>query len=32
MDQVGKALDNKGIWVIGLGGDREALYESYLQY
>jgi hypothetical protein len=29
-DQVGKAVENKGIWVIDRGGDREALYESLL--
>lgn len=30
MDQVGKAVDNKGIWVIDRGGDRDVLYESLL--
>ena len=30
MDQVGKALDNKGIWVMDRGGDRDTLYESLL--
>ena len=29
MDQVGGALDNKGIWVIDRGGDRDALYEAF---
>ena len=32
MDQVGKALDNKGIWVIDRGGDRDKLYRSLLQH
>jgi len=31
MDQVGSALDNKGIWVIDRGGDRDALFEPLLQ-
>jgi hypothetical protein len=31
MDQVGTALDNKGVWVIDRGGDRDALYESLLR-
>jgi hypothetical protein len=31
MDQIGGALDNKGIWVIDRGGDRDALYESLLR-
>ena len=31
MDQVGGALDNKGIWVIDRGGDRDALFEPLLQ-
>jgi hypothetical protein len=30
MDMVGKAADNKGIWVIDRGADRDALYESLL--
>jgi len=30
MDQVGEALDNKGIWVIDRGGDRDKLYQSLL--
>ena len=28
MDKVGKAVQNRGIWVIDRGGDRDALYES----
>jgi hypothetical protein len=32
MDQIGKALDNKGIWVIDRGGDRDTLYRSLLQH
>ena len=32
MDQVGNALDNKGIWVIDRGGDRDALFEPLLQH
>jgi len=31
MDQVGQALDNKGIWVIDRGGDRDALFEPLLK-
>jgi len=30
MNQVGKAADNRGIWVIDRGGDRDVLYESLL--
>lgn len=30
IDQVGRAMDNKGIWVIDRGGDRETLYESFI--
>ena len=30
VNQVGKAVNNKGIWVIDRGGDRDALYESLL--
>ncbi|MFC2137620.1 transposase [Bacteroidota bacterium] len=30
INQVGSAIDNKGIWVIDRGGDREALYESFI--
>jgi hypothetical protein len=30
-DQVGKAVQNRGIWVIDRGGDRDALYESLLR-
>jgi len=30
IDQVGKAIDNKGIWIIDRGGDRGALYESFI--
>lgn len=30
MDQVGNALQNKGIWVIDRGGDRDALYGPLL--
>jgi hypothetical protein len=30
IDQIGKALHNKGIWVIDRGGDRDALYEYLL--
>ena len=29
-NQVSKAIQNKGIWVIDRGGDRDALYESLL--
>jgi hypothetical protein len=29
-DQVGKAVQNRGIWVIDRGGDRDALYGSLL--
>lgn len=31
MDQVGKAVQNRGIWVIDRGGDRDALYEPLLK-
>jgi hypothetical protein len=31
-NQVSKAVQNKGIWVIDRGGDRDALYESLLRY
>jgi len=31
MDQVGTAVQNKGIWVIDRGGDRDALYRPLLQ-
>ncbi len=31
IDQVGKAVQNRGIWVINRGGDRDALFESLLQ-
>jgi hypothetical protein len=31
MNKVGKAVQNKGIWVIDRGGDRDVLYESLLQ-
>jgi len=31
MDQVGKAVQNRRIWVIDRGGDRDALYESILR-
>jgi hypothetical protein len=31
MNQVGKAVQNRGIWVVDRGGDRDALYESLLQ-
>jgi len=30
-NQVGKALQNRGIWVIDRGGDRDYLYESLLK-
>ena len=30
-DQVGKAVQNRGIWVIDRGGDRDDLYESLLK-
>jgi hypothetical protein len=30
MDMVGKAVQNRGIWVIDRGADRDALYESLL--
>jgi hypothetical protein len=30
-NQVGKAVQNKGIWVIDRGGDRDVLYESLLR-
>jgi hypothetical protein len=29
-DQVGKAVQNRGVWIIDPGGDRDALYESLL--
>ena len=32
MDQVGEALDNKGIWVIDRGGDRDKLYRPLLRH
>ena len=31
IDTVGSALNNKGIWVIDRGGDRDALYKPLLQ-
>ncbi len=31
IDQVGTAVQNRGIWVIDRGGDRDALYEPLLQ-
>ncbi len=31
IDQVGTAVQNRGIWVIDRGGDRNALYEPLLQ-
>jgi len=31
MNQVGKAVQNKGIWVIDRGGDRDTLFESLLE-
>ena len=31
MDQVGTAVQNRGIWVIDRGGDRDALYRPLLQ-
>ncbi len=31
IDQVGKAVQNRGIWVINRGGDRDALFEPLLQ-
>jgi hypothetical protein len=31
MDMVGKASQNKGIWVIDRGADRDTLYESLLE-
>jgi hypothetical protein len=31
MDQVGVAVQNRGIWVIDRGGDRDALYEPLLK-
>jgi hypothetical protein len=31
MDQVGTAVQNRGIWVIDRGGDRDALYEPLLK-
>jgi hypothetical protein len=30
-NQVGKAVQNRGIWIIDRGGDRDALYESLLR-
>jgi hypothetical protein len=32
MDKVGKAVQNRGIWVIDRGGDRDVLYESLLRH
>ena len=32
MDQVGTAVQNRGIWVIDRGGDRDKLYESLLKH
>ena len=32
IDQVGSAVQNRGIWVIDRGGDRDALYRPLLQY
>ena len=31
MDQVGSAVQNRGIWIIDRGGDRDTLYESLLK-
>ena len=31
MDQVGRAVQNRGIWVIDRGGDRDALYEPLIK-
>ena len=31
MDLIGEAVQNRGIWVIDRGGDRDALYESLLE-
>lgn len=31
IDQVGEAVQNKGIWVIDRGGDRDAIYKPLLQ-
>ena len=31
INQVGEAVDNKGIWVIDRGGDRSILYDSLLK-
>ncbi len=31
MDQVGGAVQNRGIWVVDRGGDRDALYEPLLK-
>ena len=31
MDQVGCAVQNRGIWVVDRGGDRDALYEPLLK-
>jgi len=31
IDQVSKAVHNKGIWIIDRGGDRDALYEPLLK-
>ncbi len=31
MDQVGTAVQNRGIWVVDRGGDRDALYEPLLK-
>jgi hypothetical protein len=32
MDQVGMAVQNRGIWIIDRGGDRDKLYESLLKH
>lgn len=31
IDQIGEAVQNRGIWVIDRGGDRDALFEPLLQ-
>jgi hypothetical protein len=31
IDQIGKAVHNKGIWIVDRGGDRDALYEYLLK-
>ena len=31
MDQVGEAIQNRGIWVIDRGGNRMVLYEPLLK-